>query len=363
MRAEAIDNFVGLFHALFSCRRAFLSQQLMNLSAIAVVPFEKANEHSILVAMCSSTSRHADDLPANAVLARMTTLATQVRRVPSGALHDWASRAARAMLVSQDRCACTISLLRSSIGGWRSFHAGAAMSPADRETELALLCEASERVLREWNGMHRTLVKNVRVVHEASGYTETRAVHPNGIVAPVLFAGSVDQDVGGHVIELVRRCGDSVALQVMVWRDTPWRPVEVACVEQASMLLEPLACQLEADEKRGGWLSLRETEVLDRLSEGHTESEVAALLGRSPFTVHDHVKALYRKLCVAGRADLFRIALGAAAMNATGPSSPPKHEVTRTSFREAKPPATSPVLQATQPETPSKMKAELRDAC
>ena len=74
-------------------------------------------------------------------------------------------------------------------------------------------------------------------------------------------------------------------------------------------------------------------------------------------------KALYRKLCVAGRADLFRIALGAAAMNATGPSSPPKHEVTRTSFREAKPPATSPVLQATQPETPSKMKAELRDAC
>lgn len=58
------------------------------------------------------------------------------------------------------------------------------------------------------------------------------------------------------------------------------------------------------------WLTERERIVLDRLILGESVREIADSLGRSPHTVHDHVKALHRKLKACSRGELVARALG-----------------------------------------------------
>lgn len=312
--------------------------------------------------MDSFVASVALDLPAAEMLARMATIATQIDRVPAGAVSDWGSRAARAMLLPDEQSACTVSLLRPKPMGWCAFHAGAAIMPEHREAELELLCEASARQIRDWNGTHRTLLDGVPMTPGVTVDRDRPAHCPGGFAALDRLTWGIERGVSGHVVESLRRCGPSVALHVAVWRDTPWMPIEVACIEHASMMLEPLVLVLDEDGRRGTWLSHRETEVLDRLAEGLTEAEIAAALNRSPFTVHDHVKALYRKLGVVGRADLVHIALGSfptPALSSAGAST----DVSQTAFQETKPPATSPEPRARPRGTLSRMRAESRAAC
>ena len=54
------------------------------------------------------------------------------------------------------------------------------------------------------------------------------------------------------------------------------------------------------------WLTQREAEILALLAEGLSVNQIAERLGRSPYTVHDHVKSLHRKLGVRRRAALVR---------------------------------------------------------
>jgi DNA-binding CsgD family transcriptional regulator len=51
-------------------------------------------------------------------------------------------------------------------------------------------------------------------------------------------------------------------------------------------------------------LSEAQRRVLEHLLDGLGEQEVAAKLNLSPFTVHNHVKAIYKKLDVNTRAEL-----------------------------------------------------------
>jgi DNA-binding CsgD family transcriptional regulator len=61
---------------------------------------------------------------------------------------------------------------------------------------------------------------------------------------------------------------------------------------------------------RARWLTAREMMVLERLVRGDSIHAIADELGRSPHTIHDHVKALYRKLGAATRAELIARAMG-----------------------------------------------------
>lgn len=61
---------------------------------------------------------------------------------------------------------------------------------------------------------------------------------------------------------------------------------------------------------RSIWITPKEQEVLDRLTLGYSVREIAAELGRSPHTMHDHVKSLHRKLGASSRGDLIARALG-----------------------------------------------------
>lgn len=61
---------------------------------------------------------------------------------------------------------------------------------------------------------------------------------------------------------------------------------------------------------RNRWISPREQTVLDQLILGKSVRQIADDLGRSPHTVHDHVKSLHRKLNASSRGELVARALG-----------------------------------------------------
>lgn len=62
--------------------------------------------------------------------------------------------------------------------------------------------------------------------------------------------------------------------------------------------------------KRNQWLSPREQVVLEMLTLGLSVRQIADELKRSPHTLHDHVKALHRKLGASSRGELVARALG-----------------------------------------------------
>lgn len=74
---------------------------------------------------------------------------------------------------------------------------------------------------------------------------------------------------------------------------------------------------------RSLWITPKEQDVLDRLILGYSVREIAAELGRSPHTMHDHVKSLHRKLGASNRGDLIARALGHHRAPPT-PSQPEK---------------------------------------
>lgn len=66
-----------------------------------------------------------------------------------------------------------------------------------------------------------------------------------------------------------------------------------------------------------GWLTQRERQVLEQLVCGSSVVEIAKSLDRSPYTVHDHVKSLHRKLGVRTRAAL----VGCATLGVPPPAA------------------------------------------
>ncbi|MBO6514537.1 MAG: helix-turn-helix transcriptional regulator [Phycisphaerales bacterium] len=69
--------------------------------------------------------------------------------------------------------------------------------------------------------------------------------------------------------------------------------------------------QLTHDHFTGfSWLTLREQTILDHLLEGKSVRVIAECIGRSPHTVHDHVKNLHRKLNASSRGQLIARSLG-----------------------------------------------------
>jgi DNA-binding CsgD family transcriptional regulator len=88
------------------------------------------------------------------------------------------------------------------------------------------------------------------------------------------------------------------------------------------------------------WMTDREQDVLDRLILGRSVRNIADELGRSPHTVHDHVKSLHRKLNASSRGELVARALGHSA-DARADIEPVVIERTRAAAQiEPTPPAT-----------------------
>lgn len=73
------------------------------------------------------------------------------------------------------------------------------------------------------------------------------------------------------------------------------------------------------------WLTERENQVLELLTDGKSVREIAEELGRSPHTVHDHVKALHRKMNASSRGELVALALGRRSQAAEASSPVVSH--------------------------------------
>lgn len=87
---------------------------------------------------------------------------------------------------------------------------------------------------------------------------------------------------------------------------------EVACIEAVLPLIARRAIMaIGADPSESShWLTTREQIILQHLLLGKSVREIAEELGRSPHTVHDHVKSLHRKLSANSRGELVARALG-----------------------------------------------------
>jgi DNA-binding CsgD family transcriptional regulator len=69
-------------------------------------------------------------------------------------------------------------------------------------------------------------------------------------------------------------------------------------------------------------LTDRQQQVLEWLRSGKSEKEIARGLGRSRFTVHAHVTAIYKALHVSSRPELMaRFIVSEPAMNDSGSGS------------------------------------------
>lgn len=89
---------------------------------------------------------------------------------------------------------------------------------------------------------------------------------------------------------------------------TDRRPIEASLDAVNDVLSRKAAVALGSD--MDAWLSAREQAVLERLVLGHNVKEIAEEFGRSPHTIHDHVKSLHRKLHATSRGELIATALG-----------------------------------------------------
>lgn len=97
---------------------------------------------------------------------------------------------------------------------------------------------------------------------------------------------------------------------------------------------------------RSIWITPKEQEVLDRLILGYSVREIAAELGRSPHTMHDHVKSLHRKLGATSRGDLIARALGYHKSPSAAPNQAIPNAFELTEIRPKSPASTPTVYRA-----------------
>lgn len=103
-------------------------------------------------------------------------------------------------------------------------------------------------------------------------------------------------------------------------------PIDIEASQLAAVvpqLAARVVLALGSQSASGGrWLTGREQQVLEELTLGKSVREIADILGRSPHTVHDHVKSLHRKLGASSRGELIARALGHLGTEITLPTEP-----------------------------------------
>jgi DNA-binding CsgD family transcriptional regulator len=92
-----------------------------------------------------------------------------------------------------------------------------------------------------------------------------------------------------------------------------WRLDSAGCGEVAVVMQPAPALAVLDGALRALGLSAREREVAALLLPGHSAKAIAAALTISPWTVQDHIKAIYEKTGVRSRPELVTLVPGAVA--------------------------------------------------
>jgi DNA-binding CsgD family transcriptional regulator len=281
--------------------------------------------------MLSSNGESYNESFCLAEIHKAATTADRIARVPIAAVNNWADRAALALTHAQEPSVAIVSLCEQARSSrhhrhWRVLHAGASMhrgnvlaADADQAAALTqLVCDATARMIDDGDVEAFPHVNlggpehATRVESQASREAGPATIAPSrrARANPMLRAPE-PRPPEEHVLEQGVRCGGRLALVVQRRRALEWSGIDAIHLRIASMQLARTVQAIFGVSLNSPWLTARETEVLDLLGTGHTEQEIAQRLHRSRFTVHDHVKNLYRKLYVANRAELVRLAVGA----------------------------------------------------
>lgn len=235
-------------------------------------------------------------------------IATDLAHLPAAPTPDWCERAALALTRHRPDTQAWVLVVGESETRWprqvesRGFAAGAlaaAHPDADRLGTALVRMACAAGAEAGW----------VMSVDELLGLLDARP-RGTGLVVeqPHLVVG---------VARLGGGSGGDAALcpraLVVGWDWPPCRAGEDAGSHLALASLLPVVrdrLRQALGTNGNPWLSVCEHRVLAMLTEGRSVPEIAEALGRSPHTVHDHVKRLNAKLGTRGRGALLVRVLG-----------------------------------------------------
>ena len=193
---------------------------------------------------------------------------------------------------------------------------GRASQRGDNQAAAAWLLRRLELVRGStaWHALGFSLLASVAVLADG-GYPKLAArVHGSlAAMMPVLMAGMGARDQSSHAARLSN-------LELLVGSDVYHEQIRAGSQEDWPDMLLAIMPNLEeaASAKRptNSQLTKRETEVLQLLSDGMSNKDIANRLGLSAKTVMHHTVSIYRKLGVSGRSDAaataIRMGLGSA---------------------------------------------------
>ncbi len=249
----------------------------------------------------------------------LARVAGRVAELPAVATQDWVERVAETLAGLDPWCRVGVAIVNVDAGGSvRSIEAvGAAASQGERErmsdpkAETLAVRVRLERLSELGFGLPSTALTQglAATGDELGGWKE-------GPLARVWGSSPVERLLVGLVPVGVDNTDRSVLIFMAQSPSQNGGPRANARTLGAVLpLLARRAWHALPASGPVAWMTDREQDVLDRLILGRSVREIAEELGRSPHTVHDHVKSLHRKLQASSRGELVAKALGHGSNN------------------------------------------------
>ncbi len=241
------------------------------------------------------------------VLDEAATLVARIDRLPAVATPGWADHAAGALRGLEGVHSVCVLVWRSATGpGGSGLEAAGVSLPGGAEDAVLMLRSRIERGAREGE-IRPTAGPDVGIGpldRDAAG--ASRAALWAGLPVDDVLATTITIDGGrcARAAECLVALGTGLRAARAEEIGGVIRAASPALAERASMALAP------GEEGESPWLTERETLVLEHLIRGLSVRLIAEQIGRSPHTVHDHVKNLHRKLGASTRGELVARALG-----------------------------------------------------
>lgn len=251
-------------------------------------------------------------------------LAMRIAHLPAVATLDWCERAAECIAleirgtVGATMIACVspngelTNIEAVGVGAGAAWPASALRPAASSECLQSVRAELDQlrRLPIEPGGgvAHSLGIRGGSSWRDSQCARAFHAVGPNDLA--VCVHGIADAPHGRSIITFLACVGDCDP--ILNPRFSPLRLEQLWSA--TAHLAERVAIAIGVERStRGRWISEREREVLDQLVLGKSVREIAAEVGRSTHTIHDHVKSLHKKLGASSRGELVARALGYCA--------------------------------------------------
>ncbi len=229
----------------------------------------------------------------------LADVADRVHTLPAIPIMGWADRAAEllAAVTESPGTIGALALMSGPVAAPKIDAVGVARSAAGGPMPGIHKIEAVRSALESLEGPALARLLDGRGVEAPSGVLQALAGVPSG--EPVIAA--VVQSSDRHAAVLLSA--------------PPGHPFGEAAASIATTILPLLLRRArvalgEPPAGSHGWITSMEETVLSQLVVGKSVRQIADELGRSPHTVHDHVKSLHRKLNASSRGELIARALG-----------------------------------------------------